>query len=47
MAGLMYWLPLIIKSLLPHDISAKQKQLYSILLTAVPFACSAGKAKLV
>jgi len=40
--GLMYWLPLIIKSLLPHDINAKQKQLYSILLTAVPFACSAG-----
>lgn len=38
----MYWLPLILKSLLPNHISTQQKQLYSILLTAVPFACSAG-----
>lgn len=41
--GLMYWLPLIIKSLLPRDLNTQRKQLYSILLTAVPFACSAGK----
>lgn len=39
----MYWLPLIIKSLLPNDIAASRKQLFSILLTAVPFACSAGE----
>lgn len=41
-AGLMYWLPLILKSLLPNNLNMQQKQLYSVLLTAVPFTCSAG-----
>lgn len=42
-AGLMYFLPLILKSLLPQQMPQKQQELYSILLTAVPFAASAGK----
>jgi hypothetical protein len=38
----MYWLPLIIRSMLPTDLTARSKETYSILLTAVPYTCSAG-----
>jgi hypothetical protein len=37
----MYWLPLIIKSLLPGN--SPNQSLYSILLSGVPFVCSAGE----
>lgn len=38
----MYWLPLIIRSMLPTDLTPRNKETYSILLTAVPYTCSAG-----
>lgn len=39
--GLMYWLPLVIESILVHP-TAINKSILSILLTAIPFICSAA-----
>ncbi|WIA15325.1 hypothetical protein OEZ85_001991 [Tetradesmus obliquus] len=40
--GLMYWLPLVIESMLDGSVAPQQRAIYSVLLTAVPFVCSAA-----